>query len=190
MSGRRYAEDFNMEFYDVIRTRRSIRKYQDKEIPEDVLMRVLDAGRIAPSGSNRQPWRFVVVKDKDKRQQIAEACYGQKFIAEAPVVLVCCSIRCTSGYEPWKEAAGPRDVIIAIDHITLAARNEGLGTCWIGALYPKEVARIVNVPEDIDVIMVLPIGYPLSDEMFTGKTSRKSMEEIVFYEEYGKGGTV
>jgi len=179
-----------MEFYDVIRTRRSIRKYQDKEIPEDVLMRVLDAGRIAPSGSNRQPWRFVVVKDKDKRQQIAEACYGQKFIAEAPVVLVCCSIRCTSGYEPWKEAAGPRDVIIAIDHITLAARNEGLGTCWIGALYPKEVARIVNVPEDIDVIMVLPIGYPLSDEMFTGKTSRKSMEEIVFYEEYGKGGTV
>jgi len=174
-----------MEFYEVIKTRRSVRRYKDKDIPDDVLMRVLEAGRIAPSGNNRQPWRFVVVKDEDKRRQIAQACYDQMFIADAPVVLVCCSIRCTSGYEPWKDNAGPRDVIIAIDHMTLAARNEGLGTCWIGALYPEKVAKVVNVPDDIDVVMVIPIGYPASDDMFTERTSRKPMDEICFFETYG-----
>ncbi len=173
-----------MDFYEVIATRRSVRSYQSKQIPDDVLERVLEAGRIAPSGSNSQPWRFVVVKDESNRKEIAKACYGQSFIAEAPVVLVCCSVNRVSKYKPWSENAGPRDVVIAVDHITLAARAEGLGTCWIGALNPKEVGMVVGVPEDVKVVMVLPIGYPESESLFNERRSRKSFEEIFFVEHY------
>jgi len=138
-----------MEFYDVIKTRRSVRRFLKKAIPVDVLDRVLEAAGVAPSGGDRQPWRFVVVKDKQKKQRIARACYGQDFVAEAPVVLVCCSIKCSSGYEPWEDEAGRRDAVIATDHLILAARNEGLGTCWVGALHDKQVKEIVNVPGNV-----------------------------------------
>lgn len=175
-----------MEFYDVIRTRRSIRKYKKEPIPKEVLLRVLEAGRIAPSGNNRQPWRFVVIEDKEKKKRIAEACYGQSFIAEAPVVIVCCSIKCSSGYQPWMEQAGPRDVVIATDHIILAARNEGLASCWIGAFYPDKIAEIIDLPRDLDVVMVVPLGYPANKEAFKETTDRKPFEEIFFYESYGR----
>lgn len=174
-----------MEFYDVIKTRRSIRKYSGRDIPLDVLKRVLDAARIAPSGNNRQPWSFIIVKDPEKKKKIAEASYGQSFIAEAPVVVVCCAQRYPNSYEPWKDDCYLADVIIAIDYLILAARNEGLGTCWIGAIHDKEAKKILNIPDEIDVVMVVPIGYPSSDSAFTDICSRKSLEEICFLEEYG-----
>jgi len=174
-----------MEFYDLIRTRRSIRSYQKKDIPPDVLDRVLDAARIAPSGNNRQPWSFVVVKDEKKKKKIAEASYGQSFIAEAPVVVVCCAKHYPNSYEPWKENSYLADTIIAIDHLVLAARNEGLGSCWIGAIHDKEVKKILNISDDVDVVMVIPLGYPLSDSAFTDSFYRRPLEEICFLEKYG-----
>lgn len=82
--------DFLMDFYEVIRTRRSIRSYKPDPIPDDVLTRILGAARIAPSGSNRQPWKFIVVRDEELKRRLAIACHNQMFIAEAPVVIVAC----------------------------------------------------------------------------------------------------
>lgn len=175
-----------MEFYDVIKTRRSVRSFQKKTIPDDVLERILEAARIAPSGDNRQPWRFVVVEDKQTIKKIARACYHQDFVANAPVVLVCCSIKCSSGYEPWLDEAGRRDTVIATDHLILAARNEGIATCWVGAIHDKEVGKIVNVPDDVDVVMVVPMGYPALKTAFRQTKERKSLKEICFVEEYGR----
>lgn len=175
-----------MEFYDVIKTRRSIRNYLEKDISQDVLERVLNAAKVAPSGNNCQPWSFVVVRDMGRKKRIAEASYGQGFIAEAPVVVACCARRYPNSYEPRKENAYLADAIIAIDHLVLAARNEGLGSCWIGAFHDKEVKRILNVPDDVDVVMVVPLGYPTSDSAFTDNFYRKSLKEICFFEEYGR----
>jgi nitroreductase len=175
-----------MEFYDVIRTRRSVRKFLKKGIPDEVLDRILEAARVAPSGGNSQPWRFVIVKDQDKKKKIADACYEQDFVTQAPVVIVCCSIKCSSGYEPWQDDAGWRDTIIAVDHLILAARNEGLGTCWVGAFYEEPIKEIVRVPKDVKVVIVVPVGYPASRKAFRETKNRKSLKEICFVEEYGR----
>jgi len=175
-----------MELYDVIKTRRSVRSFLKKAIPDDVLSRVLEAARVAPSGDNSQPWRFVIVKDQDKKKKIAQACYEQDFVEQAPVVIVCCSIKCSSGYEPWQDDAGWRDTVISVDHLILAARNEGLGTCWVGAFHEKAVKEIVKVPGDVRVAMVVPIGYPTLKTAFRETKERKSLKEICFVEGYGR----
>ena len=171
----------------MIKTRRSVRRFLKKPIPDDVLDRVLEAAWIAPSGGDRQPWRFVVVKDEEKKEKIARACYEQGFVAEAPVVLVCCAVKCSSGYEPWRDEAGRRDAVIATDHLILAARNEGLGTCWVGAVHDKQVKKIVKVPDAVDVVMVVPLGYPASKTGFREAKGRKPLKEMCFFEEYGCG---
>ncbi len=168
-----------MEFYDVIRTRRSIRSYKPDPIPEDVLRRVLEAARIAPSGSNRQPWKFIVVRDEEVKRRLVEACHNQSFIAEAPVVIVAC------GYNIHYNRGGYMgdmsmlvDVAIAFTHLILAARAEGLGTCWIGSFDNEAVKRILNIPDDVNVVALTPLGYP-KGEGFSEPGSRKSLEEIV-----------
>jgi len=101
----------------VIKTRRSIRRFLKKAISDDILEKVLEAARIAPSGSNQQPWRFAIVRDEQKKKKIARACYEQDFVAQALVVIICCSIKCSSGYEPWHDDAGWRDTVISTDHL-------------------------------------------------------------------------
>lgn len=123
-----------MDFYEVIRTRRSIRAYRPDPIPEEVLNRVLEAARIAPSGSNRQPWKFIVVKDEDLRTKVASACGGQSFIASAPAVIVACGYDINWNRGGYMGAMSMLvDVSIAFTHLILAARAEGLGTCWTGS---------------------------------------------------------
>ena len=174
-----------MDFWEVVKTRRSVRSFAKRDVPESVLERVLEAARIAPSGNNRQPWSFVVVRGAKKRGKIAEACYGQGFVAEAPVVVVCCAERYANSYEPWGDRSYLADAIIAFDHLVLAARNEGLGTCWVGAVHDGEVKKIVNAPDNVDVLMVIPVGYPAHGSAFGEGARRKPLEEIRFFEEYG-----
>ena len=162
-----------------------MRSYSDKQIPDDVLARVLEAARIAPSGCNRQPWSFVVVQQAQTKKKLAKACYDQTFIGTAPAVIVCCGKRYEGKYEPWGDNAYMADTVIAIDHLILAARNEGLGTCWIGAMHDKQVGEIVGVPDGVDVLMVVAVGYPTSQEAFTDQCSRNSMNDICYFEEYG-----
>lgn len=173
-----------MEFSEVIRTRRSIRSYKMDPVPDEALNRVLDAARVAPSGSNRQPWKFIVVKDGGLKGQLVPACGNQRFIAEAPIAVVACGYDIhynRGGY--MGEISMIMDVSIAFTHLVLAARAEGLGTCWIGAFNNDEVKKILNIPEDVNVVAVTPMGYP-KDGGFTEPGPRKSLKEIVSVDEF------
>ncbi|MGC9065516.1 MAG: nitroreductase family protein [Candidatus Ratteibacteria bacterium] len=176
-----------MEFYHVIKTRRSIRKYLGKEIDEDVLTRVLDAARIAPSGNNRQPWKFIVVKDVERKKTLAKLCHNQSFIAHAPVVIVACGKNIHYNRGEWMgDYSVIVDVAIAVDHLTLAARAEGLGTCWIGSFNNTEIKKYLEIPEEVNVVALTPLGYPEDPSEFTETSNRLPLDQIIFYEKWGK----
>jgi nitroreductase len=170
-----------MDVMEAIRLRQSVRSYQDKPVEEEKLKSILEAGRLAPSASNRQEWRYVVVKDKETRQKLAKAARGQSFVAEASVVIACCAetdnhlMRCG-------QLSYPIDLAISIDHMTLKAVEEGLGTCWVGAFNEEEVKKILGIPEKIRVVELLPLGYPTSPA--AKEKSRKSLAEIVMPEKW------
>jgi nitroreductase len=169
-----------VEVYDLIRIRKSVRSYLNKPVEKEKLDRVLNAVRLAPSASNRQEWRFVVVADSEKRRRLAEAA-GQRFIAAAPIVIADCAE--TDGkIMGCGLACYPIDVAIAIDHLTLAAVAEGLGTCWIGSFDPDTVRRILGIPEEIVVVELLPLGYPKDPQPI--RKSRLPLETIVRYEKW------
>jgi len=165
-----------MDVFEAIRTRRSIRKFRPKPIPDEKLEIIREAGRLAPSAGNRQPWRFVVVKDPERKKNLAKAADNQMFIANAGVIIVALG-------DP---EASPRwfkqDPIIAVEHMILAATALGYGSCWIGAFNEEGVKRILKIPEGLAVIALLPIGF--SDESPPPR-ARKPLEEIFFLEEYG-----
>ncbi|MBN1141821.1 MAG: nitroreductase family protein [Deltaproteobacteria bacterium] len=168
-----------MNIFKAITARRSVRAFLDRELPVDVLNRLLEAARLAPSAKNFQEWRFVVVRERAMRQQLAQAAKGQTFVGEAPVVLACCAV--TDGYVmTCGQACYPIDLAIAIDHITLCAAAEGLGTCWIGAFYEEEVKKLLRIPPQVRVVSLLPIGYPADQAPVTKQ--RLPFTEIVFQE--------
>lgn len=168
-----------MDFYEVIRTRRSVRSFKKNPISEEVVNRILEAARVAPSGSNRQPWKFILVKDETLKQKMVSACNNQKFVADAPLIVVACGQRLPinrGGY--MGEMSTLLDVSIAFTHLILAARAEGLGTCWIGAFNNKEIKKLLKVPDEYQVVAATPLGYP-SEDVFTEPRNRKSLDEIV-----------
>ena len=169
-----------MDVYEAIRTRRSVRAYRPDPIPEDVLERILDAGRMAPSAANKQSWKFVVVRDADLRSRLAAAAHNQSFVGQAPVVIAAVGLspeRTMSCDVP----ADPVDLAIAVDHMTLAAAAEGLGTCWIGAFDQNEVRRLLSIPDSCKVIALLPVGYPADQPK---AKSRKELSEVVCYDRF------
>ena len=167
-----------MDVMEAIRKRRSVRGYLDREVEDDKLKAVLEAGRLAPSAHNGQEWKFVVVKDKALREKLSEAAKGQKFVAEAPVVIAACAVE-TEKVMSCGQTAYPIDLAIAVDHMTLKAVEEGLGTCWIGAFYEDRVKPVLGIPEDVRVVVLLPLGYPSVEP---GAPDRKPLEEIVCYD--------
>ena len=169
-----------MDVIEAIRRRYSVRAYRNREIEKDKLQELFAAAHLAPSASNRQEWRFIVVQKPETKQQIAEIACKQTFIAQAPVVLVCCAetdIHLMMCGEPCYQI----DVAIAIDHITLAATELGLGTCWIGAFDSDKVRKILGIPEEIRLIALLSVGYPADNP---GPKKRLPIEQIVKYEHW------
>jgi nitroreductase len=166
-----------MSILDTIKERRSVRRYKPDPIPEEVVQRVLDAARLAPSGKNLQPWKFIVVRDESLKQRLVKACVGQAFIAEAPIVIVACAFpdNCYSRMGNYMKS-WPVDVAIAVEHMMLQAKEEGLGTCWIGAFEEKEVKTLLNVPEEVRVLALTPLGLPAEKPVSRG---RKKLEQIV-----------
>ena len=153
-----------MDFYDVIRQRKSVRKYKSDPIPDEVLNRILEAGRIAPSAKNIQPWHFIVVKDPAIKEMVAEASRGQLFMADADVILCGCALEDIA----WGRMGGYMssfavDLTIAMDHMILAATNEGLGTCWIGAFDEKAAKEVLGVPDNVRIVALTPVGYPAEE---------------------------
>ncbi len=171
-----------MNVMEAIKERRSVRAYKQKPVPEEKLQKILEAARLAPSAGNRQPWKFVVVREEEKRKKLAEAAANQSFVAEAPVVIA--AVALNPDYVMRCEVPSYAvDLAIAVDHMTLAAVEEGLGTCWIGAFYQNQVKEILNIPEKYKVVALLPLGYPADNPR--GK-SRKSLDEIICYETFKK----
>jgi len=171
-----------MSVLDIIKKRTSIRKYKGDPIPEDLLLRVLEAVRLAPSAKNLQPWKFIIVKDKDLKEKLAEAASDQYFIAQAPIIVVGCGLpddcyaRMGRYMKSW-----PVDVTIALEHLILEAQEEGLGTCWIGAFDEEKVKSILNIPGNVKVLAMTPLGYPNEEPSFRG---RKTLDEIISYDSF------
>jgi nitroreductase len=164
-----------MDVLEAIRTRRSVRKYKPEPIPNEKLETILDAARLAPSASNRQPWRFVVVEDRERGKALARAADDQTFIGDAGAIIVAVS-------DPEKSARWhEKDTMIALEHVVLAATALGYGTCWIGAFDEDAVKRLLKIPAKMKVVALLPIGVP--DEKPSLRPRRK-MSEIFFKNEW------
>ena len=169
-------------FMDLVETRRSIRSYKPREVEEEKLDYILQAFRKAPSAKNLQPWKLIVVKDKKKIRDLSIACNNQTFLAEAPILIVACAKEDEAyGVMGGYMNSYPIDLGIALEHLILAATEKGLGTCWIGAFKEKLVKDLLDVPDNIIVVAITPLGYPAVE----GRTrERKPLSEIVCYDKY------
>ena len=152
-----------MDTLECIKTRASIRKYQDRPLVWDDVVKILDAGRLAPSSGNLQAWKFIVVLDKAKREQIADACLQQYWMATAPVHIVICSE--PEKVERYYGVRGERlysvqNCSAAAENMLLAAHSLGLGGCWIGAFDEDMVKNILGIPKEARPQIILTIGYP------------------------------
>jgi nitroreductase len=170
---------------DAIKNRCSIRKFESVEISEENVNHILEVGFSAPSAGNKQPWRVVVVRDKKAKAALAEAALNQKFLAQAPVVLVVCAVP-----EESAERYGERgrtlyvlqDTAALTENILLAAHMKGYGACWIGAFNEALAAKAVNVPASMRPISIIPIG--ISARGVMEKKHRRSMTEVVVSERF------
>lgn len=181
-----------MNVMEAIKSRRSIRKYKSDPISDKDLETVFDAARWAPSWANTQCWRFVVVKEPENRARIAEALSpgnpAADAVRNAPVVIVACAQLGRSGFKRGEAMTSKGDwfmfdVALAMQNLTLAAHELGLGTVHVGLFDAKKVEEILQVPEGVVVVELTPLGYP--DEQPQGP-GRKELNEIVFLEKYGQ----
>lgn len=210
-----------MELSEAIQNRVTIRKWESTPVEKEKIVKVLEAGRRAPSWGNVQPWRFIVVQDKKKIEELGEvAAGGQPQVATAPVVIVCCGVAEVFSRKMHRESlkqlieAGVMDwpdevldnvilesgqfapyirgkevmtikageqIMISVAFMALEAVNQGLGSCWVGAISPKDTARVLNLPDDLFVHDLFILGYP--DENPKPRP-RKDFDKIVFWETY------
>lgn len=171
-----------MDVIEAIKKRRSVRAYQNELIPKEKLKRIPEAARLAPSARNSQSHKFIVVKDQQPRKELAKEGTSESFIGGAPVIIVAVALDpeyVMSDGVP----AHPVDIAIALDHMTLVAVEEGLGTCWIGAFYQDQVKQMLGIPEKYKVVTLLSVGYPADSPR---KKFRKPLEEIICYDSFGE----
>jgi nitroreductase len=152
--------------------RRSVRRYRPDPIPEEHLRLILEAARRAPTGANRQNWRMVVVRDPDVRRRTAEACNGQTWVADAPVVLCLVTL-------PGESKVNGT---IVLDHAVLAATSLGYGTCWIGAYDLDRVRAALGIPADHGIVCLTPVGLPAEQP---DARPRKPPAELFMAERFG-----
>ncbi|MHB9133788.1 MAG: nitroreductase family protein [Armatimonadota bacterium] len=165
-----------MYFYDLVNARFSIRGYREQPVPRDKIIRILEAARLAPSAANRQPWHFFVVQDAGTRKAMFPN-ERQVWIANAPVVLLACSVPEQAWVRSYDEKNhADIDIGITMEHIVLAATEEGLATCWICAFDPQVVRTVLNLPEGMEPVAATPLGYAAADPL---PRNRKPLEELV-----------
>jgi nitroreductase len=206
-----------MDVSEAIRTRRSIRKFKPDPIPEEKIKLLLESARLAPSGTNTQPWRFIVVRDDDTKTRLQRAAHNQRHVKRAPVIIVCCADlkafkefpvrvdeliesgalpeRTREVFIPYlkkgmstvtKDAlmvAAAANVAIAVEHIVLQAVEIGLGTCWVRWYEDNKVKEILDIPDHIEVMALLPVGIPDEDP---APRPRLGLDTIVYSDRFGK----
>jgi nitroreductase len=166
-----------MDFLDIIRTRRSIREYQDKQIPKDALEKIADAARFAATARNVQPWEFIVITDPQVLKKIADLAENGRFIADAKACIAVFSIDTKYYLE---------DGCAATENIMLAARSLGIGSCWVAGdkkPYCSDVAKLLNAPDGYKLISLIPLGYPKSEGEFKAKEKR-ALKDLLHWEKF------
>ena len=169
-----------MDFYELIKRRESVRDYDpNRKIDDRVLFRILNAGRLGPSASNRQPWTFLVVSSKEKLEKV-RACYQKSWFQQAPHILIIIGDK-TKSWVRWYDGYNSieTDLAIAMDHIILAAEYENVGTCWIAAYNYKILANAICLKENEVIFSITPLGYPNKGYQKQDNKARKPLEEIV-----------
>ncbi len=172
-----------MDFWEAVEKRHSVRRFDvDRDVAPEIVERILSAAILAPSAGNCQPWHFFVVRDAVIKRHLAEAAWGQRFVAEAPVVIVVCA-------EPARSSAryGSRgsslyclqDTAAATEHILLAATALDLGSCWVGAFDERAAAQALQLSAHLRPVAMVPIGYPLRPT--ARHTTRRKPDEVVTY---------
>ncbi len=169
-----------MNFYELVKNRESIRNYDPaRPVKDDILDRILDAGRLAPSAANRQPWRFILVTSKEMLEKV-RPCYSREWFQNAPHILIVAGdkekawVRRSDGYNSLET-----DLTITMDHMILAAEYEGIGTCWIAAFDPDILREALSLKENEFVFAITPLGYTKPDFVKKGDKQRKPLSEIV-----------
>ena len=174
-----------MNFLELAKCRYSSRKYKNKPVEPEKLNIVLEAGRVAPSAVNYQPWVFIVVKNENLDR--VRNAYQREWFTTADLYIVLCANHAQS----WKRKDGKDhadiDVAISADHMTLAATNIGLATCWVCNFDREKLTNALELPPYIEPIVILPLGYP-DDETDKDRheTKRKKIAEIVYFEKYNQ----
>ncbi len=175
----------NQDLIEKIKSRQSIRKFASEPIPDSVIEDIVNIGRTAPSGGNRQPWRIVIVTKEDLKVQLVTAAYNQDFIAAAPVVYVVCAVPEESA-ERYKERGRSlytlQDTAALTLNILYGAHLHGYGACWIGAFNEDEVSKTLNIPSDMRPVAMIPVGRIKGN--LPPLRGRKSPSEIVIREKF------
>ena len=169
-----------MEYTELIRNRESIRNYDpNRPVPLEILKKILESGRLAPSAKNYQPWKFLLISSASLLEKV-KACYQRDWIKDAPHILVLIGLKNEAwnrGYDGYNSVE--TDVSIAMTHIILAAENEGVGSCWIAAYDPALLKEALNPGENQQIYAMTPLGYPKPGIQKTGVKKRKPLDEIV-----------
>ena len=171
-----------MAFLELAKRRYSVRNYKDMPVEKEKLKKILEAGRVAPSAANYQPVFFIVIQDQELRKDIA-ITYHKPWILQAPVIIVICGDHDKAWRRPDGKDHLDIDAGIAIDHMTLAAADLGLGTCWVCKFNSMLCHQILNLPSHIETIALLPLGYPADEvDINRHQIKRKKFEEIVYWD--------
>ncbi|NVM03105.1 MAG: nitroreductase family protein [Candidatus Helarchaeota archaeon] len=164
-----------MTVIEVIETRRSIRRYKVGEIPRDDLMKILHCAQLAPSASNMQPYKFIIIQDPQIKKQIGKMANYQTFISKAAVIIIGLG-------DPNREKWYKVDLAIAMEHMVLVATELGYGTCWIGAFDEESIKELLKIPDDLKIVALLPIG---TSNQSPPARPRKEFNELFFSERFG-----
>ncbi len=162
-----------MDVEEAIRTRRSIRKWSDRPLDRETIIQLMETVRLAPSGHNGQQWELIVVTDRDRLEQLVPICNDQRHVGEAGAFMFIV----TDPSAKWTHV----DPAIAMDHLTLRAREMGLGTCWIGAFDELRMREFLGIPEEKIAVIGMTLGYPGDDPEPRG---RRSLDDLVHWENY------
>ena len=166
-----------MDFRDLVKKRYSVRAYRRDPIPEDVLQRILEAAALAPTAANRQSFRLYMIATAGKEEEL-KRIYGRDWFTSAPYVVCGCSIPAGNWVRRDGKNYSDVDIAIVFDHLVLAAADEGLGTCWIGAFDAGAAREVLNLPEGEEPVLFTPLGFP-ADQPSPKK--RKPMSELVAF---------
>ena len=165
-----------MEVFEAVRTMLAVRRYLDRAVPEAIVQRIVEAGRLTGSAMNLQPWHFIVVQERDTLRRLGALARSGPYVAEAPLAIVVVIDR--TGY-------AVSDASRAIDSMMLTAWAEGVGSNWVGFGNLEKVNALLGIPSDRDVLAILPFGYP-ADRIGRGKKKRKLLRAVAHRERYGQ----